>query len=250
MLFRQSSNRENNACLLPVALLTVVGVAASAHGCGRIPGLGDPTMASPVRGSGGQRADGGWDARIPTDVADVRRGSGGVGTGGAGGNGGTGGSSSTTSACQGMTVSAATRQPADVLLVLDRSGSMSFSIDENCSCDPSSNPQVVCADTSNCRTRWSSLVGALDSTLTSTPFLHWGLKLFSTPTAGSCAVTDGVEIPIGASTTDAIEARMDATEFGGETPTAAAITAATAYLKGQTDTNSKRGRYGGDREHG
>jgi hypothetical protein len=48
-----------------------------------------------------------------------------------------------------------------------------------------------------------------------------------------------VEVPIGADTTTAIEAQIAGTTFGGETPTGFAITAATAYLKTQTDANSK-----------
>jgi hypothetical protein len=141
--------------------------------------------------------------------------------------------------CSGVVFSTATREPADVLLVLDRSGSMNYSIDKECSCDPLSNPNVVCADTSNCTTRWSSLVTALASTLSSTPLLHWGLKLFSSPGADSCQVTSGVEIPIAADTIAAIQARMTATTPAGDTPTEAAITAAATYLKSQTDTNSK-----------
>ena len=142
-------------------------------------------------------------------------------------------------ACNQVALSVAKHVLADVLLVLDRSGSMNDSINQNCSCDPSSNPKVVCDDLSNCRTRWSTLGAALDTTLSSTPFLHWGLKVFSSPDADSCAVTGGVEVPVGADTTADIQAQIAAITPSGETPTAAAIFAATAYLESQADANSK-----------
>jgi hypothetical protein len=124
--------------------------------------------------------------------------------------------------------------------VLDRSGSMNWSITEECSCDPLSNPRVVCADTENCRTRWAALATALDSSLSSMPNLSWGLKLFSSPGAPACAVVGGVEVPIGADDAPAaIRAEIAAITPAGETPTAAAITEATAYLETVTDANSR-----------
>jgi hypothetical protein len=142
-------------------------------------------------------------------------------------------------ACNQVALSVATHVLTDVLLVLDRSGSMNDSINQNCSCDPSSNPQVVCDDLLNCSTRWSTLGEALGITLSSTPFLHWGLKVFSSPNAGPCVVTGGVDVPVGADTTAAIQAQIAAITPSGETPTAAAILAATAYLETQADTNNK-----------
>jgi hypothetical protein len=141
--------------------------------------------------------------------------------------------------CNQIALSVATHVLADVLLVLDRSGSMNYSIHQSCSCDPTSNPQVVCDDLVNCKTRWSSLGEALGITLSSTPFLRWGLKVFSSPNVGPCAVTGGVEVPVGADTTAAIQAQIAAIAPAGETPTAAAILATTAYLETQADTNSK-----------
>jgi hypothetical protein len=177
-------------------------LVAQATGCGRIPPLYDAAILAPM------------DSATP------------MGDGPA-------------VSCSGVVLSAATREPADVLLVLDRSGSMNYSIDKECSCDPSSNPNVVCEDTSTCTTRWTSLVTALASTVSSTPLLHWGLKLFSSPGADFCQVTSGVEVPVAADATAAIQSRMAATSPAGETPTEAAIAAAATYLKSQTDTNSK-----------
>lgn len=222
------------ACWLTLVCMTVFG-------CGRIPGLYDAAL--PVRANSGGNlaiADAARDARR---TADVAVGSGGTaahpGTGGAGGIGGKGGTSGSTTSCSAIVNSEATRQPSDVLLVVDRSGSMSYNIAEPCTCDPTGNPRVVCANTTDCTTRWASLVSAIDGVLASTPYLNWGLKLFSTPNAGACAVTSGVEIPVGGDTAAAIQARLASTTYAGETPTAAAITEATAYLKSQSDSNSK-----------
>jgi len=176
---------------------------AATMGCGRMPPLNDAAIRPPADAP---PEDGGKDASPDSPAS-----------------------------CSGITMSEATREPADVLLVLDRSGSMTYNIMEECSCDPLSNPSVVCADTVNCTTRWSSLVSALDATLSSTPFLEWGLKLFSSPGADPCEVTNGVEIPLGADAIPAIEATIAGITPAGETPTAFAITAATAYLQSQTD---------------
>jgi hypothetical protein len=211
------------------AILTV-----AAGGCGRIPPLIDAAPRVPTL------ADAAPDAR---GTADVAFGSGGAagnpGTGGGSGLGGAGGTGGSIPGCTEVVLATATRQPADVLLVLDRSGSMNFSITEECSCDPSSNPTVVCADTSNCRTRWASLATSLDNSLASTPFLHWGLKLFSSPNGSQCEVASGVEVPVDADAAAAIRAQIAATTPAGGTPTAYAVVAATAYLTTVADPNSK-----------
>lgn len=231
-------------------------------GCGRIPGLYDAEM------QGAPNVTDVTDAAAQADVPEGRRadeplraadataettgkdaGVGGVGgvdaAGGAASTGGSGGSPSTPAAgdtmgnCTQVVASSATSQPVDVLLVLDRSGSMNFSIAEECSCDPIANPSVVCADTVHCTTRWSSLETALDRTVTSTPYLSWGLKLFPSPDGGSCAVRKGVEVPVAADATSAIHDRIATTAPSGDTPTASAILTATAYLKTLTDGHTK-----------
>ena len=204
-------------------LLTLL--VAQAAGCGRIPPLYDAALRAPTA-----------DTPLADETGGAR---GDLRLEGVGGRGGQGGATGGTASCSGVVLSAATRQSADVLLVLDRSGSMNFSMSEECSCDPTANPLVVCADTSNCTTRWSSLVTTLDNTISSTPLLHWGLKLFSSPSGGGCQVASGVEVPIAANAAAAIQAEMEAITPAGETPTAAAITAATAYLETQNDANSK-----------
>ena len=209
---------------LPRSTFFLSVLTAVAMGCGRIPPLYDAEIQTPAG----------------ADAADIAVGSGGaVGNLGAGGMPGGADGAAEIPSCTGSELTRATRQPADVLLVLDRSGSMNFSITEECSCDPFSNPIVICADTSNCTTRWTSLAAAINSSLSSTPFLHWGLKVFPSPHALQCEVASGVDVPIGADTATAIQSQIAASTPDGETPTAFAITAATTYLKTVADANSK-----------
>ncbi len=141
--------------------------------------------------------------------------------------------------CNPVTRSVAKHVLADVLLVLDRSGSMAFSINQECSCDPSANPRVVCDNLEHCVTRWSTLAVAIDTALSSAHDLRWGLKLFASPNAGSCVVTPGVDVPIGGDSRADIRAQIAAITPAGDTPTASAIRASTAYLDSVPDGNSK-----------
>lgn len=141
--------------------------------------------------------------------------------------------------CSSGVVLAAKDRPADVLLVLDRSGSMTYNIDDECSCDPTANPLVVCSNLQNCITRWASLGAAVDATLLATPDLHWGLKLFPSAEGGPCAVSSTMEVPVGATAARTIEARIASTAPAGETPTALAVSTATAYLQAKTDPGTK-----------
>jgi hypothetical protein len=159
-------------------------------------------------------------------------------SGGSGGSGTSGVPPSGDANC-GSQTSSTSHEPADVLLVLDRSGSMSYSIAEDCYCT-SSGGGTVCSNTSNCTTRWSTVSSALQTTLTSTPTIHWGLKLYSSPSgSGECDVSSGAEVPIGTNSASAIQTQMTNTTPARHTPTAAAITAATAYLKTVNDPSNK-----------
>jgi hypothetical protein len=152
------------------------------------------------------------------------------GQGGSGGSGATTGVPPTGDANCGSQTSSTTRQPADILLVLDRSGSMDFSTtdDTNCRSSPTS-----------CTARWPALTAAVSTTLTNTAgSISWGLKLFSS-SGSACGVNNGVEVAISATSVPAIQAKVDTTTPGGNTPTAQAVTAATAYLKTVNDQNSK-----------
>jgi hypothetical protein len=143
----------------------------------------------------------------------------------------------------GMASQKTKRLPADVLLVLDRSSSMNYSIAEaSCYCsqaDVAGGFGSICKDTTNCKTRWNSTKDALKSTLTNSTYVNWGLKFFMTPKAAECGVTPDPEVPIGADTAAKIQEQIDGTDQSLSTPTTAAINAAVAYLKTVDDANKK-----------
>ncbi len=197
----------------------------------------------PAVGSGGVNGNPGGNAGTPSINLDASSLS---------GQGGGSGVTPTADANCGTSTSSTTQAPADVLLVLDRSGSMSYSIAEDCYCDSATATSGaagggrVCSDTTNCSERWQSLTSAVDATLASTPGINWGLKLFSSLSGSggrggnsACNVNSGVEVQIGASSAAAIQAQIAAATPANNTPTAAAITAATAYLKTVNDPNNK-----------
>jgi hypothetical protein len=194
------------------AIFAILGIFFAA--CGSTPPVGGGTGAA-VSGGGAPvlKLDGGPNGQA-----------------GSGGGAGSAGPPPTGDANCGTQTSGTSRQPADVLLVLDRSGSMtnSTSADSNCA-----------AGSTTCSARWPALTSAVNATLTSTASsINWGLKLFSS-TGNACGVNNGVEIAISATSVPAINTLIGTTKPGGNTPTAQAITAATAYLKTLTDTNSK-----------
>jgi hypothetical protein len=201
-----------------------------------ITGLVFGTLASVGCGSEDKVGAGGGGGGIGGNVVVKLDGS----TGPQGGNSGTSGSTPTGDANCGAVTSNTQHMPADVLLVLDRSGSMSESISEACYCDPSKagSGTPACADTTGCTTRWSAVTTALTSTLSATADIRWGLKLYSSSGSG-CTVNNGVEVTISATGAAGIQSRIASTSPGGNTPTAQAIAAATAYLKTVTDANNK-----------
>jgi hypothetical protein len=218
-----------SAVLIATAVFSLVIVTS--FGCGSPDQLG----------KGGN--SGGGEAGTPLYKLD-----GSVSSNGGGGEAGTGGGGPppTGDANCGSQTNSTSREPADVLLVLDRSGSMSLSIAENCYCDeatraagPGGNNYPLCSNTTSCTTRWASVSSALQTTLAATPQVRWGLKLFSTPGGNQCAVSNTVEVPVGTNSSGAIQTQMTSVSPANNTPTAAAITAAAAYLKGLTDNSNK-----------
>ena len=140
----------------------------------------------------------------------------------------------------GITTSATIRQAVDVLLVLDRSSSMDYSITADCYCTTNTtNPGNLCTDTTNCTRRWNSVKPAVQKTLSSTKYVNWGLKFFPSDPTSNCGVTSTMEVPIASDTSATIQTQIDSAKPSLGTPTAAALSAATAYLKTVTDTNNK-----------
>jgi hypothetical protein len=120
------------------------------------------------------------------------------------------------------------RIPVDLLLVLDRSGSMTWDMGQD----------VPCEQLATCHPRWPTMRDALAKVLTQSPdTIQWGLKLYSTPNAAAsggvpdgCVVTPGADAPLGTLATSLL-ATLDRTEPNYNTPTRAAVTYAVDYLK-------------------
>jgi hypothetical protein len=119
------------------------------------------------------------------------------------------------------------RHPADLLLVLDRSGSMALSI------TPPGGAAPV--------KKWDEVVGAIDTTVMKTQGLvNWGLQLF--PVGAICNVPDKVTVPLAPSNYMPVMTGIRSNQpyiDGGATPTQAAIRKATAVLQQDTSRNQK-----------
>jgi Mg-chelatase subunit ChlD len=119
------------------------------------------------------------------------------------------------------------RQPAEILIVLDRSGSMK---------------EVPSGTTGT--SKWDLVVPGVNEVVTATDAsVSWGLKVFPEGEGMSCivgSVTDAIPVPIAANNASAVTAQITATTpEGNGTPTGDAINAAVTYLKTLSDTNPK-----------
>ena len=165
-------------------------------------------------------------------------------SGGAGGSLGSGGTPvpPTAGNC-GSVTSKADRVPADVLLVQDASGSMTWSIAEDCDCQGSRNSSTTpCQTRTNCVDRWSTLKGAVSATVTANNGINWGLELFADPkdrSSQQCSVAATPQVPIGNNTAAAIQQVLASVTPSSATPPASAIKTATTYLKTVSDSNKK-----------
>ena len=147
--------------------------------------------------------------------------------------------------CGGLTHET-TRPLVDVVLVLDRSASMDYSIESDCYC--TSNTTYggnLCANTANCTTRWNAIKPAVSTTLTTSSYVNWGLKLFPSSSASNCGVSKDMEVTIKSDPAQSLQSQTDiqtqvnTIQLSLGTPTAAALLAATAYLKTLPDSNKK-----------
>jgi Mg-chelatase subunit ChlD len=114
------------------------------------------------------------------------------------------------------------REPADLLLVLDRSGSMK---------DPLKGSMA---------TKWQDVTAALDPTIMATqPNVSWGLKLFPTGST-ACAVDPNIEVAVAEMNYAAMNAAITAaTPAGDGTPTRLAIETATMQAMASTSMHRK-----------
>jgi hypothetical protein len=162
---------------------------------------------------------------------------------GAGGTGNSVGTSTPDANC-GARDKAATRLLPDVLIVLDRSGSMNDGTNNMpCTGDGGMGAPRGCGADS----KWAKVTPAITQVVSETEMdVNWGLKFFPDNTTNTCNVSGTAEVPIapgnGAAVTAAIAAATDA--MGGvvgynNTPTRSGMTGAVTYLGTVTTMNPK-----------
>jgi hypothetical protein len=115
----------------------------------------------------------------------------------------------------------------DILIVQDRSGSMSD--------DPN---DISCRSGCGLNSKWAltttaitNVVGATDGTV------NWGIKFF--PNNNACDASAAPSVGIAPSNAAAVADSIARIQPGGTTPTRDAITYGTTYLQSLTDTNPK-----------
>jgi hypothetical protein len=159
------------------------------------------------------------------------------------GSGSPGGAYGTAGNC-GSTTVRTNKAPADMLIVLDRSLSMTYSTEADCTCGRSTGglQGQPCSNTTTCTDRWTAVKSAVAATVSADSSINWGLELFAAPSGGgnaNCGVASAPQVPIAANSAATIQSQVNAATPGSYTPTADALEKATAYLKTVNDGNSK-----------
>jgi Mg-chelatase subunit ChlD len=121
------------------------------------------------------------------------------------------------------------RRPAQILLLLDRSGSMK---------------EKPSGSNGGAETKWELVVPGVNEAVTATDAsVSWGLKVFPEGEGSECiaeSVTSAIPVAIAPANAAAVTAAVESTTpEGNGTPTGDAINAAVEYLKGLTDPNPK-----------
>jgi hypothetical protein len=155
----------------------------------------------------------------------------GTGASGGGARGGTtgvtdgGGITPSADANCGLQTYGLDKLPPDLLLILDKSGSMGMdAAGQRCN-------MAGCS-------KWDQMTGAINTVVAMTETTtRWGLKFF--PNDNACGVNNGVTVPIGPNNAAAINGAIAGVAPGGNTPTRSAETSGGAYLMGLPDPNPK-----------
>ena len=205
---------------------------SSVAGCGFSPGMPGETLTG-AGGSSGNTTTG-------AGGATGNGGGGGIGlsSGGGGDVGlGTGGMS-----C-GQSSTPVMPEPPDILIVQDKSGSMTEQAN-GCCCGTSGSTMcsgnVNCAGNTDCgaNSKWAQVSAAMDTVVMATQAnVNWGLIFFASDNA--CGVNSKPNVAIAGNNYTAISQAYANGTPGSYTPTESAMNAATAYMKTVTDTNPK-----------
>ena len=121
--------------------------------------------------------------------------------------------------------------PPDVLIVLDRSGSMAQGTDG-----------VMCAGTNCMNNKWAQVTNAINTVLPKTETsVNWGVFFFGDPTVSgnTCEVGTMASVAPGPTNAMAIKTAIAGTSPASSTPTTLAMKNAAAYLKTLNDSNPK-----------
>lgn len=126
--------------------------------------------------------------------------------------------------------------PPDILILLDRSGSMANDITDH-GCGTRGNSD--CGATS----KWTQMTAAINqAVMSSQTNVRWGLKFFGNGTANSCNVTDGAAgtaVAPALNSATAIATAIAGTGPATGTPTTTAELSAAGYLQSLTDPDPK-----------
>ncbi len=213
--------------VLVVGLCMFAGVLSVQ--CGPVqPVGGEPPLAGNVPTAGTDNGAGGNKAIVTLPTT--------AGTGGSAGlsSGTDNAVPASADANCGIQTSAATPQPVDLLLLLDRSGSMADDIATDNPCTGGLGGRFGAAP---CSPKWPAMTSSLNQVLASSPAaVQWGLKFFSSPKGQACTVSPGADVAVGPNTAAKIQAAMAGTSPENNTPTMAAINAAVAYFGAVNDS--------------
>lgn len=208
-----------------IMLVVVISLAAACARVDQMPGAASGGRSGAATGSGGN----GSGSMTGTSTGGM-----GVGTGSGGdmrgtmSNGGMGGEAS----C-GMEFFQLTRQPPDVMLVLDRSASMKKNAEDE---EPTG---------ANDPRKWDQVVPALSEVIPQAGAnISWGMKAFpeddNDKSCTPATVTPKIDVPVAKMNAAGLVTAINAvTPEGDGTPTGAAVQVATDYLKSIMDGNPK-----------
>jgi von Willebrand factor type A domain len=224
--------RRSQRQLMRVALMSAL------VGCGFAPG------ASQSSGSGGSTPAGQGGSGTPgSGGAGLSSGSGGGGIFGSGGGGGDVVIDSGVTTSCGQTNVNVMPEPPDILIVQDKSGSMTEQAN-GCCCGTTGSG--MCGLNVNCNgnvacganSKWSQVTAAIDTVvMTTQAMVNWGLIFFGSD--NMCGVSATPNVAIAANDYTAISQAYANNTPGSFTPTRTAVNAAAAYMATLTDTNPK-----------
>ena len=205
---------------------------SSLVGCGFSPGMPGESLTGGAASSGNGTGTG-------TGAGGVTGNGTGIGlTSGGGGDVGTG----TGGMSCGQSSTPVMPEPPDILIVQDKSGSMTEAAN-GCCCGSGANScsgNVNCSGNTDCgaNSKWAQVSAAMDTVVMATQAnVNWGLIFFASDNA--CGVNSKPNVAIAGNNYTAISQAYTNGTPGSYTPTESAVNAATAYMKTVTDTNPK-----------